>query len=103
MVDLLTFFRGTLGHRDPQEARAWLLEHVDPDVALERAHAVHLMWLSSLCEEQTSQEIVAVCFARIAARSCYADTQREPQDPHAGAALAQAARRMREAVQGTRW
>ncbi|MCX4244232.1 hypothetical protein [Paraliomyxa miuraensis] len=103
MVDLLTFFRGTLGHRVPREAEGWLRGYVEPDEAIERAHAVHLMWLSSLCEEQTSQEIVAVCFGRIEARQMYAEAQREPQDSAAAAALALAARRLREALQGTRW
>lgn len=103
MADLLTFFERTMGHVVPLEARAWLHEHVDPRTAIVRANAVHLLWLSSLCEEHTSREIVAVCFARLEARACYQAAQRGSLEPPVDGGLLAAAGRLRDAVLGTRW
>lgn len=104
MTDLLTFFERTMGYAVPMEARAWLREHVDPHVALMQGHAVHLLWLSSVCEEWTSREIVEVCFARMEARVCHEAMQRGSEEPPpVDGGLLAATERLREAVRATRW
>ncbi|MCH9681567.1 MAG: hypothetical protein K0V04_09050 [Deltaproteobacteria bacterium] len=94
-MDLLTFFERSMHWCTPQPLRAWARDHVDPEAALDAAHPVHLMWLSSRCYD------VPVVFGRIKVRAEYACVQEG--DDNALPALREAAIELRAALAATRW
>ncbi|MCH9682614.1 MAG: hypothetical protein K0V04_14355 [Deltaproteobacteria bacterium] len=96
-MNLLRFFEQTMRWRVPVHTRAWARDHVDPRHALDRAHPVHLMWLSSQCTDPST------VVPRIDVRAQYACTQYDGDDVGAARALLEATTALRWALLETRW